>query len=282
MAKAATKKSQTMEVEVKNDTKELQVQDSTGKALATGAPTNAMADQGFDMGDIVLPRILLMQSQSDLVAQKKAKPGDYLNSLTGEILGGEGKSFEIIPLFCAPKSWHTSEKGPRDGKPKWKKVQSEAEIMKEYGVQLAKDVPWEEELPGRVMRFNKRTLNFYVLVKSEVEAGEGFPYMLSFQSTAYNVGKKLATHFMKCGMLRAQPYDRSMKLSSFGVSNDQGNFFNPVLESGDKTLVDVREVAANWLPVVKSANVKVDAAEKPDPAGAPAPSSPESEDDLPY
>jgi hypothetical protein len=287
MARAAKKvvepkEAETKEVVVAKETKDLQVQDSSGRALQAG-PTVDMSEQGFDVSDIILPRILLMQSQSDLVAEGKAAPGQFVNSLTGEVLGDAKNPLEIIPLHSPPKTWVTSEKGPRDGRPQFKKIQSEAQILAEYGKSNAKDIPWEENLANGVTRYNKRTLNFYVLLKKEVESGEAFPYLVSFQSTAYEQGKKIATHFMRCAMTRSQPYSRTLKLSSLSNKTEKGNYFTPDIMPGHKSSVDELGAAEQWLPVVKSANVRVDSAEKEEAAArtAEAP-APESSDDLPY
>jgi hypothetical protein len=54
----------------------------------------------FDRGDLVVPRLLLAQSMSPFVKEKKAEEGDLLNSITGAILGdGSSPVLAVIVAF---------------------------------------------------------------------------------------------------------------------------------------------------------------------------------------
>jgi hypothetical protein len=49
--------------------------------------------------DLIIPRLQLVQAMSEIVAQKKAAPGEIRDSLNNVLMAKEGITLEVIPLF---------------------------------------------------------------------------------------------------------------------------------------------------------------------------------------
>ena len=69
------------------------------------------------------------------------------------------------------------------------------------GGKFVREMPWTDETislaakkegieEGQAVRYFE-TLNFLVLLKSELQAGEGFPCLLRFKSSAFRAGRTL-------------------------------------------------------------------------------------------
>ena len=77
------------------------------KAVATKSET-AVSNVAHDLSawgetevtskDIVIPKILCMQGLSDLVSDGKAKMGDFVDSLEGNILGDIDNPVAFVPF----------------------------------------------------------------------------------------------------------------------------------------------------------------------------------------
>jgi hypothetical protein len=78
------------------------------KEVATVASTevtvsmeaSAWGDVLVESKDLILPKILLQQAMSESVKQRTANDGDYLNTLTGEVVSDKDGGVEILPFFC--------------------------------------------------------------------------------------------------------------------------------------------------------------------------------------
>src|SRR6185369_11032375 len=67
-------------------------------ALANPSDVSAWGKREIRSSSIVIPQILKMELMSDLVAEGKAKFGDFVDSLSGEVLGNIEKPLVIIPI----------------------------------------------------------------------------------------------------------------------------------------------------------------------------------------
>lgn len=60
------------------------------------------SNEGFEnmrAGDMILPRMILMQALSPKVVDKKFTSGTVINSLTDEVVIGEGEKIAFVPIF---------------------------------------------------------------------------------------------------------------------------------------------------------------------------------------
>ena len=225
------------EVAVKQDT-----------AVAT-VGQGAWGSEGVDKSDFLIPKILLMQGLSKFVADEKAQMGDFVNSVTGEVIAGRGKPIEIIPLISF-KTWIKFEETSQG---KW-----------EYRGQepmTAANAHWEldgEENGLKVRR--DRALNFYVLLASEADRPDALPLLISCRRTSYMAGKKLVTYFGQCQMANQPPAAHSLPLEGKKVQNDKGTFYVLDVDAAKKKRVSEKQLAKayEWYQTLKKGGVKVD------------------------
>jgi len=174
----------------------------------------AWGTENIDASQLTIPKILCMQGLSQMVADGDAQMGDIVDSLTGERLGcGREKDFaplDFVPLYSF-QEWVVYEK------------------MKNGELQFIEKVPfgpdnaswkWDTEDQKRVV-----VMNFYVMLEKDLDDEGALPYLLSFRSTSYKAGKKLAT-LVKKGALAQRPAPAyTYTLTAHKDSNDKGTFY---------------------------------------------------------
>jgi hypothetical protein len=203
-------------------------------------------DDQTDVKDIILPKILVMQGLSDLVADGKAMMGELRESLDGRLLAAKEGKLEVIP-FHSTKTWAIFEESK--GKLEYKET-----------------VPWGPEncnweWTANVNGVNVRRdqcLNFYVLVASEIKEGSFMPYMLSFRRTSYKAGKKLVTAKEKLKMFKRPLASKCFELSAMKTENDLGTFYVFDVVQGRDTTPEELEAVKGWFDMIQTASVKVD------------------------
>lgn len=233
-------------------------------ALAKPVNHEAWGSENVDASDVTIPKLLLMQGQSEFVAEGKAKLGDIVRSTTGEILGGASKGVEVIPLMSF-KTWTILEK-----------VGNRFEFRRVEPINadnVNEDLEWFQD--GIAWR-RDRCLNFYVLlpadIKREAAALEKLsktgafpdpkdallPCVLSFRRTSYGAGKSLSTHFLQAASFNRPPAVSTFTLSSKMEKNDQGTFYIFEVANSGMTAVADLAVCKKWYETITQTKVKVD------------------------
>ncbi len=233
------------------------------KALApkaSAAVGAVMADE-WDLGkvdssDIIIPKLLIMQAPSKLVAQEKAQMGDIVNSVSGDVLGTcrekDNKPVQFIP-FKEEKTWTIFEL-----------VGSKPEFRQSIARTPNNDNLEREYQEGGKNFRRYRTLSYWVLLNNELENSDmPLPYVLSFRSTGFKAGKVLSTHFVLCKAALQKgkmvpPPATVFELSGDKVSNDKGTFFVPNLKNVGATKEEFVVVAAQWLRTLKTKSYQID------------------------
>jgi len=216
------------------------------KAVATTEATAALAtyDEAYgtediDNEDIIIPKILVMQGMSKRVTEGKAKLGDMVDSLSGEILGDVEKAVDFIP-FKTFKTWiifHDKEY-----------VETVALTPENKGWAI------EEEVDGVQIRRDK-VFNAYCLLPEQIEQGEFLPFVLSFRRTSYYAGRKLATAFAKLRMFNKPAFCKVFRLVSEKQTKDKHTFFTfDLAQVGDST-EDQMQHCKMWYDIVKGKQV---------------------------
>jgi hypothetical protein len=155
----AKKKEATELAEVKNEVPALVV------------PEGAWGCENLASEDILISKVLLMQGQSAIVQNGEAVPGQLIDSVTKEPLGGfDPKSKNKIPLelvaFYSTKTWVISER-PVKRKPGEDKFTFQMEIP-----QSLENVSWpQEETIGEVEIRRDRSINFFCLRTADIASG---------------------------------------------------------------------------------------------------------------
>lgn len=223
------------------------VAQNTAIAQVEGVPTSAWGAENVSSKDLIIPKILLMQGMSQLVADGKAAVGQLIDSVSGELLGDRSKPMPFIPFYTF-KTWITSKK-------KGEKY--------EYVGQTPMDAT-NEDLPvefseGADLFRRDRCINVYVLTPAALEKKEGIiPYMISFRRTSYQAGKKLSTHIAKLADFNQPPAARNFLLSVGTKENEKGKFGVFDIEMKEATKPEHLKIAYDWYLKVKNTAVRVD------------------------
>lgn len=132
--------------------------------------------------DILIPKIWLVQSMSDLRKDKKADEGDFVDSQTAEVFtkAGEVLRFVVLKTF---KRWHTFEvKGD-------KKEFVSSEIMV-FGKN--ENLKYEETVDGKDL-VRRQVISAYVLIERDVRNKINKPYIIDFASTSKQGGRVIVS-----------------------------------------------------------------------------------------
>ena len=221
----------------------------------------AWGEETYDNSDILIPRLLLMQGQSDFVASGKAKVGDIVKSTTGQVYGDATSPVSVIPLSMWKdltvekhngKKWEYAymEKTLKDSEREWTNKEGtwRRNTNLNFFVILAKDAGREQEALAAMEKGETPDVDAFVM-----------PCHLKFTRTSYNTGKKLATHFAIMQQFKKPAAMKMFNLGAKRMDSDEGPYQVYTLEEGDKTPVEFMYTAKKWYDILaKSKNdVKV-------------------------
>lgn len=129
--------------------------------------------------DIVIPKIHLIQSMSELRKQKKANEGDYVDSRSEQILLAEDSEQEFLPIIVMKtfKRWQTFEIIKEGNDVKKEFVSSE--IMTSENAELE----YQETVEGKDLT-RRQVISCYVLLGDDAQKGIIKPYIVDFAGGA--------------------------------------------------------------------------------------------------
>lgn len=263
-------------------TGELAVKEAAGVPMVAPVPV----DQAIKASDLVVPRLRLIQSTSPEVADGKAKLGDIWNSQTHEVVGNFETPLEIIPLKMF-KSWRVMDVSGKQAK--WVRdetVTSENESREWEGREDIVDKESGQEKKDCAVRYDF-TYNFFILIKKEVDAGDGFPAVISMRRTSAMAGKHLSTHLFKRQALKQHPASKSVIIKVGKQRKEQNTWGIFEIHQGSMSNEDALAAADRWLPLLDQMRAKIDEPEAVEVEGvAAAPvvvgSSPSGDASGPY
>ena len=254
------------------------VKEPTALAVAPPQPTQEILSS-----DIVIPKLLLMQGQSEFVQENKAQLGRIVRSTTVQVLVEPGASLDFIPLKVTT-GWAEKEK-----------VGQKFEFRRSFPRTNSNDhLPWQFWRNAQSQDFDKpgmmgatewcrvKSIDVYALLPQDVDAftaemakaqesGEipdlsktVLPVVISFRSTSFNAGKAVTTFFAQVAEmalsvegLRASQY--VLPLSAKPEKNDKGAYF--IFEVGQAKKLDPKyaKQAQKWLETLtRVKDIKVD------------------------
>lgn len=152
------------------------------------------SDVGLDIADnkelfsndLLIPKVWLIQSMSDLRKEEKAKEGQFVDSQTGEVIADRGETLRFVVLKTF-KRWHTFEV---------KKVKND--IVKEFLsseiMVLGKnhDLKYEDVLDGKDIT-RRQVISAYVLLEKDAIHRVNRPYIIDFASTSKHAGRVMVS-----------------------------------------------------------------------------------------
>lgn len=242
-------------------------QESVSQEVTTAQESVPAVSQNLDawgqseisQQDIVIPKILCMQGLSDLVADGKAKMGDFVESLSGDVIGSIDEPIEFVP-FHMEKIYIISKR---------EKGASRFEFDRIEKVE-GQEYPFEDEV-GDIQFKYEYCLQFYALRPGDTT----LPVVLSFKSTSLKAGKVLATQmYVRNRAAGLVPPAYTMKLSGRKEKNDQGTYIVMDVKQAGKTSEDMVNECLNWFQTIQAGKAKVDtSSEHSAPAGEEAEST---------
>jgi hypothetical protein len=210
-------------------------------------PNTAWGAEEISADDILLPKILLMQGLSQAVTDEKARIGDMLDNLNGQVIGDKNTPVEII-VFKTTKTWIIFEDKNNTGSMEY--------VRQEPMTAANQNWPMEEVMGGLKVR-RDRALNFYCLLPSQIASGEAFPYLVSMRRTSYTAGKKLVTYFTKLKLANQPTASRVFALSCKKQENDKGTFYVFDAAMSRQSTPEEIKAAHDWYQIISTATVRV-------------------------
>lgn len=206
--------------------------------------------------DVIIPKILAMQGLSDLVTEGKARFGEFVDSVTHEVLGSIDKPLEFVP-FHLDKVWIISSRKVGEDKFEFEKYEAVTpENLNKY--------PFSETIGDTEFKY-EYTMQFYVLLVSD----PGMPKVISFKSTSARTGKVLFTQmYVKNRAAGMVPAGYVMELGGKKEKNDKGTFVVMEVKPKSKTPDHLIGDCLTWLNIVKKGQTRV--AEEPSEASSSA------------
>lgn len=229
-----TAKKETKEVATKNE--------STDVATI---PSGSWGSENAKATDMIVPRIQLLQKTSKMVEKEalNAKAGQFRDSLNERLLGDKTKPLKIIPIFMT-NSWVVLDaKGNKFIKTMVRDATNE-------------DMPFEATVDGKIVR-NIKSLNVFCLLPEDIEKKEAFPFVLSFQATSFQAGRKLVTLVKKLEMMGKPLASKNFIVGCEEKENDKGKWHVMTIEQAEDTKPEHMPTAYQWYLTVSKGNVKV-------------------------
>lgn len=215
--------------------KEIVTLEQANKELSINA-ADLWAPQNNTAGSIIIPKVMVMQGLSKAVIDGNARFGDFVDSLTNEVLGNINTPFEFIPFHVEKEIYISENKSTKAGQKDFKYVR------KEKLTAANENLPWNDVENGVEIQ-RTQVYNFYVLNPKDLT----LPYIISFKGKSLRNGKVLNTAaFVKAAMANSFPPAHHYILKGTKDSNEKGTFVVISSERAGTSTMDEVKVAAQW------------------------------------
>lgn len=146
-------------------------------------PNAAWGSEGASSKDLVIPKIQLIQANSNACKEGLGRPGDLMHLLTKEILAPKGQPLEILPILSIG-SWVVQTPKSDDG--------DMGKFIRKYALTSDNDSDdWKlEQFEENQPVIHMKALTYLVLLANRIN---GFPFFIEFNSTNKAGGKLLST-----------------------------------------------------------------------------------------
>ena len=202
----------------------------------------------FDVSDIIVPRILLMQAMSPQVTNAQAQMGEIRDSIDGALLGNEKHPLDIV--ICHRFKTISVMKGDKG---------------EEFGGILPGTpenwmLPYEEneEQPdgGFVKIQRRKTYNYYVL-PLELD-GEGLPFLISLSRTGTTTAKIINTKILQEQYKHHPMWTIAFQLSPVRETNDKKQvFFSYKVKHTGAADKKISDIAESWNQMLTGRELEV-------------------------
>ena len=214
--------------------------ESNGNDVSTEVVESSL---GLTAQDVMIPKVLLMQKMSQLVENEDndIKEGDFVHSLSEEIIGDKNKPLSVVVIGMF-KTVIISENG-------------EYARTESWTPELAK-LPYEETVDG--VTVNRSTaLNYYVLLKKDIAEMEAFPHVITFKRTGVKAGKTLGTHLLMLEDFGKKPYFKNFILGAKKEKGDKGSYYVWDIKKGETSSEEEQAIAKRWTERLTTMKVNI-------------------------
>lgn len=208
------------------------------------------AVEELETTDLYVPKIFHQQGLSEFVKQGLARPGDWCDSLTGEVLAKKENALQVI-IFGSYKTMVIS-KQISEGKFKLDRIIT---ILPENAKEMASKPLIEQTKDGLFK--NNLQYNFYCLLPHKITE---LPYVLTLGSTKTKAAKKINTMLYKLSTVKRPGASIVFALNSVEEKNDQGSWYGMEVTQGRN--VEPEELLRAHAWYLKSKSQKFVAAEE--------------------
>lgn len=197
------------------------------------------ASENVDQNDLLITKVYHQQGLSKFTQDGKAKPGDWCDSLTGEVLADRDSFLEVI-IFASYKNMLISKLNEATDKYEWLRTES---VTPENVALPYKEVTAEGKISRQIQ------YNYFALVLSKMD---DLPYVISFSSTKTKAAKKLNTMFAKLSRLKKPSAAYVFNLLSVKEQKDKNTWFGVEVTQGRATTEAEQSIAYEWYQRSKS------------------------------
>lgn len=190
------------------------------------------AIEELETTDLLVPKIFHMQAISKFVMDDKASAGDFVDSLTGEVLAKKAEKLEII-IFGSFKTMVRSKKGLNDKFEYHETITITPDNAKEWA-----SAPFIEGDYKNSLQYN-----LYCLLPSKMNE---LPYVLSLGSTKTKTARKINTMIYKLAQIGKPGAAIVFELTNVVEKNDDGQWFGLEVNQGRFTTPEELLKAHAW------------------------------------
>jgi len=213
------------------------------KDLATQQHSNALAiidediDDGLTTEDLEIPKINLLQAMSKACTDGVGRPGQYQNSISGDVIDG---GFEAIVVRK-----FTSAVYFKDKKMQCKSSDGVTSVNGDLCLKCPFGVYHGEWKDGVTPPACNKQVNFIIVPRESIETGEFNPMIMSFMKEGLKVAKEVIKRAANEKQFKRLPmHHRWYKIASMKKDNPKGSFFLPTFTAGE-ALGDPQMAVAN-------------------------------------
>lgn len=205
------------------------------------------AVEGLETTDLQVPKIFHQQALSKFVSEGVARPGDFCDSLTGEVLCKKEDKLEVI-VFGSYKNMIVKELDPTSKQWKLKEI---ILVTLDNAKELASKPRHEATSFGENLSYEMQ-YNYYCLLPSRINE---LPFILSLGGTKVRAAKTLNTMFYKLSSLRRPGASVVFTLESTPEKNEKGSWFGLKISQGrDSSAAELLRAHA-WYQKSKSQKI---------------------------
>ena len=217
--------------------KELTKTEENPTILTTLNTQDDWGDVQVESKDLMLPRLVLQQSGSDLVKDDKAKAGDYISTLTSDIYSKDGK-VKLLPFYARQY------------------IRVEKKVGNKF--QFHRLDPYTGDIPsiGERQEESETVKDYHVYEFFCLTEEGGLPVVISFKSTSHKTGKRLFNQmYIANKQLGRAPAHNWIELSSANQESNGNRYKIMDFKLAEESNKEELDECLSWIRTFKSTTV---------------------------